>query len=425
MPDLEIFSEKAAKLVWGPALLLLVLLGGTYFTVASGFYPIRKIGFILKSTFGKIKKKSGGFAAMTTALGATAGTGNIVGVAAAIAAGGAGAVFWMWIGAFLGMMLKFAEAALAVEHCGGAMKYIEHAAESRLPSLLWCGCCVLASFGTGNMIQTCAAAEICQDSLGIPPIIIGGGIALLVFSVIFCGANAVTKASALLVPFMSGFYLFGCVLLLYIHKENIPMAVSTIFSDAFSPLAAEGGAIGLFTSKALQVGISRGTFTHEAGMGSASVAHSESKNCSPTEQGCWGIAEVFLDTMIFCTATALVVLSSNLSTVSDNSAAVAFEQGFGSLGGIFIGLSMFFFALAAVLGWAFYGEKALAYLTNSKGAVTLYRIIFCLCAAIGSVLSVPVLWNLSDIFNGLMIFPNMTALFLLRKEIIKFTKRKA
>lgn len=423
MPGLEIFSEKAAGFVWGPGLLLFVLLGGAYFTAVSGFYPLRKSGFIFKSTFGKIGQKGGGFAAMATALGATAGTGNIVGVAAAISTGGAGAVFWMWVGALFGMMLKFAEAALAVEHRGGAMKYIEHVTGSHLLSTLWCGCCVLASFGTGNTVQTGAAAQICKSSMNIPPIAVGVSIAVLVFAVIFCGTDTVTKASSLLVPFMSVFYLLGCVLLLFICKENIPTALCDIFSDAFSPLAAGGGILGLLTSKSLQTGVARGTFTHEAGMGSASIAHAESKDSSPVEQGCWGIVEVFLDAMVFCTVTALVILCSDTGNISDFAAAAAFEKHFGSIGGIFIGISMFFFALAAVIGWAFYGESALGYLTKSRVAVNIYRLFFCGCAVIGSVLSAPVLWNFGDIFNGLMIFPNMLAIFLLRKEIVNFTKR--
>ena len=420
MERIEYFIGWAAEFVWGPALLLLVLLGGAFFTVASGLYPIRKLKFIVKSTFGSVHNKSGGFAAMATALGATAGTGNIVGVASAIAVGGAGAVFWMWVGAFLGMMLKFAEAALAVKYRGGAMKYIEHAFGGRFAAIFWSICCVLASFGTGNMVQTNAAAGICKSSFGAPPLVVGAAIAVLAAAVLFRGARAVTKTASVLVPLMAALYIIGCTALLFICRQRLPAAVASIFSEAFTP-AAGGGAAGLLTSKALQIGIARGTFTNEAGMGSASIAHAESSG-TPAEQGCWGIVEVFLDTVVCCTLTALAILSSGIGSIDDCAAEAAFSKYFGGLGSAFLALSMFFFALAAVIGWAFYGERALCYITNSKKALLFYRMFFCLCAAAGSALSLPAVWNLSDIFNGLMIFPNTAALLVLKKEILNITK---
>ena len=247
MSSLEALSEKAAQFVWGPALLLLVLFGGAFLTVASGFYPLRKLRFIIKSTFGSLKGKSGGFAAMATALGATAGTGNIVGVASAIAIGGAGAVFWMWVGAFLGMMLKFAEAAMAVKYRGGAMNYIERAFGGRKAAMAWCICCIFASFGTGNMVQTNAAGNICKSAFGVPPIFVGAAIALLSAAVLFRGAKAVIKVSSLFVPLMAAFYMLGCTALLFICRNNLSAAVKSIFSGAFAPLAMGGGSVGLIT----------------------------------------------------------------------------------------------------------------------------------------------------------------------------------
>lgn len=422
MEAAEKIIGRAAELVWGPGLLLLVLLSGAFFTAASGFFPLRKIRFIAKSTFGSLKNKSGGFAAMATALGATAGTGNIVGVASAVAVGGAGAVFWMWVGALLGMMLKFAEAALAVRHGGGAMKYIEHAFGGRRASLFWCGCCVLASFGTGNMVQTNAAAGICRDAFGVPPLAVGALIGALAAAVLFRGARAVTKTASVLVPLMAALYIIGCTALLFICRQRLPAAVASIFSEAFTPSAAGGGAAGLLTSKALQIGIARGTFTNEAGMGSASIAHAESSG-TPAEQGCWGIVEVFLDTVVCCTLTALAILSAGLGAADESAAEAAFSKYFGGAGSAFLASSMFFFALAAVMGWAFYGEKALGYITKSKKALIFYRTLFCVCAAAGAVLSLPAVWNLSDIFNGLMIFPNVAALLVLKSEILSTVKK--
>ena len=409
-------TEKISEIIWGPALLILVLGTGFYLTASSGFFPVLKCGFILKNTFGKIFKSKCAFSAAATAIGATVGTGNIIGVSAAISVGGAGAVFWMWVGAFFGMMLKFAEAALAVKYKGGAMKYIEKAFGGKTFAILWSICCVLASFGGGNMIQTNAAGAFFEKAFGTPPVLIGILIAALTAAVLFCGAKVVLKASSLLVPAMALIYVSGCLAALFVFRENIVSAFSKILSSAFEPLSLGGGIIGLLLSKSLQSGISKGTFTHEAGMGSASLAHCESGS-DPLIQGCWGIVEVFIDTILVCSLTALVILSSGIS-----SAESVFFVCFGKTGDIFLSVSMFLFALAAVIGWAFYGEKALSYVTKSKTAAVLYRIIFCAAAIIGSFMELPLIWNITDIFNGLMIFPNLLAIILLSPKIIRITK---
>ncbi|MBR2640142.1 MAG: sodium:alanine symporter family protein [Oscillospiraceae bacterium] len=406
-------------MIWGPALLFLVLGTGFYLTAASGFFPVFKSGFVFKNTFGKIFKNKKAFSAAATAIGATVGTGNIIGVSAAISVGGAGAVFWMWAGAFFGMMLKFAEAALAVKYKGGAMVYIEKAFGGKFFAVLWCFCCVLASFGGGNMIQTNAAGSVFKESFGIPPAFIGILIAVLTGFVLFCGAKTVLKTSSVLVPAMALIYVLGCFSVLFIFRENVFPALKSIFESAFEPFSLGGGILGIITSKALRTGISKGTFTHEAGMGSASLAHCESGESSPLVQGCWGIIEVFIDTIFVCSLTALVILSSGFS-----SAESAFCSCFGSFGDVFLSVSMFLFALAAVIGWAFYGEKALGHVTKSKTAVVVYRILFCSAAVIGSFLELPLIWNITDIFNGLMIFPNLMAIILLSPKIIRITKEK-
>lgn len=376
---------------------------GFFLTSASGFFPVFKSGFILKNTFGKIFKDKSAFCGAATALGATVGTGNIIGVSAAISIGGAGAVFWMWIGAFFGMMLKFAEAALAVRYKGGAMQYIEKAFGGKFFGILWSICCVLASFGGGNMIQTNAAGAVFEKTFGVPPVFIGTVIAVITFTVLFCGAKAVLKTSSLLVPIMALIYISGSFGVLFIFRENIIPAFENIFKSAFEPLSVGGGFLGILTSESLRAGISKGTFTHEAGMGSASLAHSESES-TPLIQGCWGIAEVFVDTIFVCSLTALVILSSGISSAEET-----FSFCFGKAGDVFLSVSMFLFALAAVIGWAFYGEKALLYITKSKTAIVFYRIIFCTAAIIGSFTELPLIWSITDIFNGLMIFPNLIA----------------
>ena len=416
------FIELLSKIIWGPALLFIVLGIGAFLTFATGFFPIRRVGFIIKSTFGKIFGSKAAFSATATALGATVGTGNIVGVASAIAIGGAGAVFWMWVGAFLGMMLKFSEAALAVKYRGGANIYIEKAFGKRWLSVFWCLCCVFASFGGGNMIQTYSAGAAFKNSFGVLPVFIGTAIAVLSAAVIFCGAKAVAKVSSVLVPVMAFIYVIGCVVLLFMCHESVPCALKSIFDSAFETDSVIGGAGGIVCSKALRVGIARGTFTHEAGMGSASLAHAESDEKNPLIQGCWGIVEVFIDTIFVCTLTALVLLSAGSGSFSENSAGEIFRQYFGKSGDIFISASMFLFALAAVIGWAFYGEKALLHITKSKSVVNLYRIIFCFAAFCGSFLGADLIWNFTDIFNGLMIFPNIGAIIFLMPEIFRIIK---
>lgn len=427
MEKLELAAEKAAEFVWGPALLIFLLGSGAFFTVGSGFFPFRKIGFVLRSTVVSLFKKrdKSAFEAMATALGATVGTGNIVGVAAAIAIGGPGAVFWMWVGALLGMMLKFAEASLAVKfrkEGDGALIYIEKAFGSKKAAALWAVFCVIASFGGGNMVQTNAAAAIFREAFGFSEVFIGGAIALLTAAVLFKGAKAVTKTSSFLVPLMAAFYVIGCGGLLYICRENIPGAFASIFNGAFSPISAGGGAAGLLVSSSLRTGLAKGTFTHEAGMGSASLAHAESREEDPAVQGCWGIVEVFTDTIFVCTLTALVILSSGITKVTENSTSEVFGAYLGKIGVGFLAVSMFLFALAAVIGWAFYGEKALRFISKSKKAVIIYRALFCLCAVAGSAMSLPLVWNLSDVFNGLMVLPNLCALLALSGTVFGFTK---
>ena len=268
------------------------------------------------------------------------------------------------------------------------------------------------------MIQTNAAGTVFKKSFGISPVFIGIAISVFTAAVLFCGANAVLKTSSLLVPAMAVLYISGCFGVLFIFRENVMPAFEKIFSGAFEPLSMGGGILGIISSKSLRTGISKGTFTHEAGMGSASLAHSESGS-DPLVQGCWGIIEVFIDTIFVCSLTALVILSSGISSAEE-----IFSSCFGKAGDIFLSVSMFLFALAAVIGWAFYGEKALGYITKSKKAAFFYRISFCFAAIIGSFTELSLIWNITDIFNGLMIFPNLAAIVFLAPEVLKIAKKE-
>lgn len=430
MKELELAAEKLAAIIWGPGLTVLLLGAGIYFTVRSGFFPIKKARFVLRATFGRLfrEKSGGGFAALCTALGATAGTGNITGVASALAIGGAGSVFWMWFGAFFGMMLKFAEAALSVKFRAqsscGAMLYSEKAFENRIVPIFWAMCCVFASFCGGGILQTQSAAAICSEVFDISPVLIGVLIAVLTAAVLFCGAQSVAKVSSFLVPFMALFYILGCLAALFVFRERVASAFFSIFKEAFTPISAAGGFFGLFVSETFRIGLARGTFTHEAGMGSASIAHAQSAETDPKIQGCWGIVEVFLDTMVVCTLTALVILSSGFDLNGENVILEVFSQRFGLFGKIFLAAAMFLFALAAVIGWAFYGEKSAAYVFGSRKAAVVYRALLCVFTVFGSFSAPALAWSVSDIFCGLMVFPNLAALLALSKTVLGISKEE-
>jgi AGCS family alanine or glycine:cation symporter len=425
LTDFETFAARGASLVWGPGLLLVLLGTGLWFTLGSGFFPIRRAGGIFRAVIRSLLRKRHGpgptpFEAMSTALGATVGTGNIAGVSAAILMGGPGAVFWMWAGAFLGMMTKFAEAALAVAHHergeegfrGGAMYYIKKGLKMPVLASAWCVLCIGASFGGGCMAQSGSAAESCLAVLSIPRPAAGLLLAVLTAAALFRRGGGVEKVSGVLVPVMAVLYIAGSAAALAVFRERLGAALGMIFEEAFSFRSAAGGFTGLLTADAVRVGLARGTFTNEAGLGSASIAHGASSEREPGIQGCWGILEVFVDTIVVCTLTALVLLAGGCDT-----AAEAFTGCFGAGGGVFLAGSTFLFALAAMIGWAYYGESALYFLTKRKSALYIYRILFCAAGVLGSCLEFGAALGISDIFDGLMAFPNCAALIFLSKEV--------
>jgi len=440
LAELTDIAARAAELLWGPGLLLLLLGAGAYFTVGSGFFPVRRAGFVWRATFGAMlgggRRERGGvspFAAMSTALGATVGTGNITGVAAAVAAGGAGAVFWMWAGAALGMMTKFAEAALAVRYRvtdgdvkrGGPMYYMERGLRMRGLAVLYAVLCAGASFGVGNMVQANSAAAAAQAAFGFPLWAAGAALSLLTASVLFAGANAVARAACALVPVMALGYTAGCLWLLARHADAVLPACGEIFGQAFSLRALGGGAFGHM----VRTGVSRGAFSNEAGMGSAAIAHASSSEDDPARQGCWGIVEVFIDTMVVCTMTALVLIVSGAAKNGGDgalAAMAAFTGEFGAAGGWFLASALFLFALATLIGWAYYGESALRYLTGGKEAVLIvYRALYAAAAVFGASASLPLVWSVSDVLNALMAFPNLAAVAALSPEVFRAAREGA
>jgi len=430
--------------VWGPVVISFMVGIGVYFTVFTKFFHIRHFGYILKSTIGNLKKASNKdeknispFQAVSTALAGTIGTGNIAGVATAIVSGGPGAIFWMWISAIFGMMTKYAEIVLAVkyrtvnekgEYSGGPMHYIEKGIGVRWAAVLFASLCVLASFGIGNMAQSNSIAEAMYEAFDVPPYISGILVSVICGFVLLGGVKRISKIAEKIVPFMALFYMLGSAFFLILNASQIMPALFLIIKSAFNPQSTVGGIMGYTVKQAMHFGISRGVFTNEAGLGSAPIAHACSSNKDPVTQGMWGIFEVFFDTIIMCTVTTLVILTANGGTLWQSGldgtvlTTKAFSTCFGEYGTIFIAISIVFFAIASVLGWALYGEKSILYITKGRGsALVLYRSIFIAMLIVGATVNLQTVWSISDTLNGLMAIPNLIALLVLSPVVIKIT----
>lgn len=427
--------------VWGPVMIALLMGTGLYFTVRSGFFQFRKFGYVIKNTIGtlfsgKTSTKDGAvtpFQALTTALAGTIGTGNIVGVATAITTGGPGAVFWMWISALFGMMTKYSEVVLSVhyreknsrgEWKGGPMYYIQKGLKQKWLAVIFAVFASFAAFGIGNMTQGNAIASSMKDTFGIPPIVTGVVVAVLVAAVVIGGVKRIGAFTEKIVPLMSLFYIVCAIAVLVINYKNILPALALVFEHAFQPAAAVGGFLGAGVQKAIQMGMARGIFSNEAGLGSAPIAHAAADTDHPVKQGMWGVFEVFADTIMVCTCTALVILTSGLWTggmEGSDLTTAAFSQALTGVGGIVITIALFFFAFSTILGWSYYGEKSFEYLFGEK-PILLYRIVFILVIVVGSVAKLEIVWGIADTLNGLMAIPNLIGLIGLSGVVLKLTK---
>ena len=445
--------------VWGPIMLVVFLAVGLMFTVRTGFFQVTHIKLWMNATFISIFKKKdvrrtkdkasiSQFQALATALAATVGTGNIAGVATAIALGGPGAVFWMWLSAFLGMMTNYAENTLGIRYryrnekgnwVGDAMIYIERGLGWKWLAVIFSIFCLMASFGIGNMTQVNSIAQAMDTSFSVPQLATGIVIAVLVGLVIVGGIKRIASVTEKIVPFMVIAYLVGGLACIVVHAEQILPALKLIFTEAFSMQSAAGGVAGYGMMLAVKRGISRGVFSNEAGLGSSVMVHSASNVKEPVVQGMWGVFEVFADTIIVCTITALVVLTSGVYdigayaselaatgdiTVLPNGVALtsaAFSQTFGQWGGMFISIALMLFAFSTILGWSYYGERAVEYLFGLR-AVPVYKVIFSAFVIVGAVSSLNLVWDISDTFNGLMAIPNLLAVTLLSPQVIRMTR---
>jgi len=440
--DFSALLHSFQGILQGASMLVLICGMGIYLTLRTRFFQVRGLPFVLRATLGALFKKdteqsSGGispFQAVSTALAGTMGVGNIAGVATALTLGGAGALFWMWVSSFFGMMTKYAEVVLAVRYReksegggwhGGPMYYMEKGLGKRWMAKLFALLCAAGSFGIGNMTQVNAVSGAARVAFGVPLWITGVLTAFIVALVIFGGVKRIASVAEIVIPFISVAYIAACVFAIMRWSDYLGGAVNLIFAQAFTLQSAVGGVAGYGLLTALRYGISRGVFTNEAGMGAASIAHAAADCKSPQHQGAWGIFEVFLDTNTVCTLTGLVLLTagggalwqSGLDGVEMTTAA--FVSVFGPLGATFIALSVMIYAIAGMLGWCLYGETSIGYLTNrNERSVLIYRGVFIICVYVGAVSELRMIWELTDALNALMAVPNIAALWLLRKQII-------
>ncbi len=425
--------------VWGPPMLVLLVGTGVYLTFRTNFFSILKLGYVLKNTLFKIFAKGQAgegeitpFQAVATALAATVGTGNIAGVATAIALGGPGAVFWMWLSAIFGMTTKFGEVVLSIKYrektpdgrfVGGPMYYIQNGTGQKWLAKVFAVFGALAAFGIGNMVQSNSVAASLQESFSVPPLVTGLVLAALTALVILGGIKRIGAVTERLVPLMATIYILGALFIIFMNASHIPEAFGLIFSNAFTPTAATGGFAGATLAMGIRFGIARGVFSNEAGLGSAPIAHAAATTDHPVRQGLWGVFEVFMDTIVICSLTALAILVSGLWDSGVTGAALttqAFDEAIIG-GGYIVSVGIMLFAFSTILGWSYYGERCAEYLFGPK-AIVPYRVVWIPFVIIGSIGGLTFVWDLADTLNGLMAIPNLIGVVLLSGTVISLTK---
>lgn len=433
-------NDTINGIVWGPPILFLIVGTGIYLSLCTKFFSIGKLGYILKNTFLKMfsKEQHGegevtAFQAVATALAATVGTGNIAGVATAIALGGPGAVFWMWLAAVVGMTTKYAEVVLAVKYrektedgrfVGGPMYYISNGLKWKWLAYIFAGFGALAAFGIGNMTQSNSVAAALNETFSIPPIATGVVLAVITALVIVGGIKRIGAFTEKLVPFMAAIYIIGGLVIIFSNLTHIPEALGLIFSNAFTGHAAVGGFVGATLMQSIRYGVARGVFTNEAGLGSAPIAHAAATTDHPVRQGLWGVFEVFADTLVICSITALAIMVSGLWSNGMSGAALttaAFNEGIPGIGGYIVSIGIVLFAYSTIIGWEYYGERCAEYLLGSK-AILPYRIIWIPFVVIGAIGGLEQIWALADTLNGLMAIPNLIGVLFLSPVVFKLTK---
>ncbi len=436
MNSIELVISTLSGWIWGPPMLALLVGTGLYLTVILRGMQFRALPHALRLIWHKEHGSDGDishFAALMTALAATVGIGNIVGVATAISLGGPGAVFWMWMTGLVGMATKYAEAVLAVKYRekgehgmrGGPMYYLAKGAG--LPKLGWLFALftALATFGIGNMTQANAVATIFQSTFHVEPWLTGTILMLLTGLVILGGIKSIARFTSFLVPFMIVGYTGASLLVLAINAGEIPHALALIFYHAFTPMAATGGFAGSVVAASMRYGIARGVFSNESGLGSAPIAAAAARTRDPVKQALVSMTQTFIDTLVVCTMTAMVILTSHawLEGVAPGQlTSASFGETLGQSGVVIVAVATALFAYSTLIGWNYYGEKAIEYLAG-RGAIAPYRVVFVAVVIVGAMMKLEFVWNFSDLMNGMMAIPNIIGLLLLSKVVKEETGR--
>ena len=439
MEQLNNFFAAASGYVWGVPLLVLLVGTGILLTVRLRGIQVTMLGHALRETFARSRENEMGdishFKALMIALAATIGTGNIIGVATAISVGGPGALFWMWVTAAVGMATKYGEGVLAVKYrvvdengemAGGPMYYLERGLGQKWLGVLFALFGAIASFGIGNMVQANAVSGNLKEALGIDPLLTGVVLAVCTAAVIIGGVKKIGNVAAVMVPVMAVVYVLGCLAILVRFAGEVPAAFALVLSDAFTGTAATGGFVGATVMLAIQKGVSRGVFSNESGLGSAPIAAAAAKTNEPCQQALVSMTGTFIDTIIVCTMTGMVLIVTGAWNSGAEVAALtksAFDIGLpGNAGGFIVSFGIIFFAYSTILGWAYYGEKCMEYLAGVR-AVLPYRLIYSVSVAVGATVKLDLVWNFADVMNGLMAIPNLIGLVGLSGVIVAETNR--
>ncbi len=442
MEALLALFDSISGFVWGPYMLILLVGTGVYLTFGMRWQSVRKLGYAIKLMMqGRKKSEQKGegditpFQALTTALSATIGTGNIAGVATAIYLGGPGAVFWMWVTAVFGMATKYGEAVLAVRYretmpdgsyVGGPMYYIKNGMGKNWK---WLGFCfavfaAIAALGIGNMVQSNSVARAAERAFSVPYWTTGLVLAGLTFAVVIGGIRRIAEVTERLVPFMAIVYVVGALIIIGFNIDQVASAFGLIFTDAFTGTAATGGFAGAALAQALRFGVARGVFSNEAGLGSAPIAHAAARTQDPVRQGIVAMLSPFIDTICVCTLTALLIIMTGAWTSGETGAELsqmAFNIGVPGLGDFVVGFGLMIFAFSTMLAWCYYGQVCSEYIFGLK-AVTPYRLLYVAVIFIGAIIKLDFVWTFADMMNGLMIVPNLIALLALSPVIFRITR---
>lgn len=430
--------DQISGMVWGPVTIILLVGTGIYITLIVKAIQVRKFLYSWGLISGRYDNPEDHgevthFQALSAALSATIGTGNIAGVGTAIAMGGPGAVFWMWVTAVFGMSLKYAECLLSLKYReihpdgvvgAGPMYYLEKGLGQKWLGILFAFFATIASFGIGNMVQANSVAEPVYTHFGIPKLVTGLIIGALVFAVIVGGIKRIGQVASRLVPFMAIVYVAGGIIIIFTRLDAIPEAMALIFSQAFTGSAATGGFLGATVAQVIRFGVARGVFSNESGLGSAPIAHGAAKTEEPVREGLVAMLGPFIDTIVICSMTALVIILTGAYSSGETGAdltAKAFNMGISGFGGYIVAFGIIFFAFSTAISWSYYGDRCIDYLFGKK-LVTPYRIIYCILLPVGAYIKLESVWAVSDIFNAMMAWPNLIGLIFLSPVVIRMTR---